>query len=301
MTKVEKKVGLALGGGGARGLAHIGVLRVFEQAGIPVDLIAGTSFGGFIGAAYAIGRTPDEIKTITDAYSTVTSWLRVIDIRGRGLISEARIDAFFNGALGVSSTFNDLKIPLCVTATDLHTGEEVLLQSGSLLDAMRATTAVPGILPPGAIGRRIFVDGAVLNNLPVDVPQKMGADLVIGIDTTQTITDLDASNQQSARHLGLVPKSVRLGLRDMERSRVMMMRRLIQMRTELAQPDLIIKPDFPEGVTLFNGFDRADQIVALGEEAAHAALPQIEALLDSQPLPKANTQRDQDGYLAAWD
>lgn len=290
------KVGLALAGGGARGLAHIGVLQVFREAGVAIDLIAGTSFGGFIGACHALGLTPNEIRAITDRYATAAAWLKLIDVRRRCLLSEAGVTDFFVDALGADTTFEDLDVPLYLPATDLHTGAEVLLSSGRLVPAVHATTAIPGIIPPGRIGERVLVDGAVLNNLPVDIPRRFGADIVVGVDTAQTLTNLDYI--QGGSRWASVPKALKRSLQDMERSRVIMMRRLIKMRVEQFPPDLMLTPVLPDDVTLFNGFNRAETIIASGREAAEQALPHIQRLiyLASEPQPHRGNS-----YLVAGD
>ncbi len=293
--QTQVTVGLALAGGGARGLAHIGVLQALRKANIHVDMIAGTSFGGFIGACHALGKTPDEIQTLTESYATAGAWLKLIDLRRRCLLSEAGVTAFFESALGAGTTFADLKIPLCLTATDLTTGREAVLAEGALVPAVRATTAIPGVVPPATIGERLYVDGAVVNNLPVDLPRKMGADIVIGVDTAQTLTNLD--HIQDATRWASVPRSLKRSLQDMERSRVIMMRQLVKHRVETSPPDLMITPKLPADITLFNGFTNLELIIAQGQKAAEAALPQIGRLLERQ----SNLSCRDDCYQAAGD
>lgn len=176
------RLGVALGGGGVRGLAHIGVLELLDELGLKPSILAGTSMGAIIGALYASGMTGREIRSFVDQHLVsrgeglrdkirkgvaLLRWVHphVSDLRHGGLINP---DHFLRHLLGgiTKPTFEDLEIPLVVVATDFWTGEEVVLQSGELLPAVRASIAIPGVFPPLCRGDRVLVDGGLVNAVP---------------------------------------------------------------------------------------------------------------------------------------
>jgi len=212
-TKANRpKIGLALSGGGARGFAHIGVLEWFEQHHIPVDYVAGTSMGGLIGALYAMGMTPAEMR----AFSARINWEKVLagppayeelsfrrkeDRRAYpsdfevgtkgglrlpvGLNPGHQISLVFDRVTLPYSTigsFDELPIPFACVATDMITAEPVVLRSGSLANSLRATMAIPGLFTPVEVDGRVLADGGLLNNIPVDVVKAMGAEVVIAVN-----------------------------------------------------------------------------------------------------------------------
>src|ERR1700687_1843085 len=172
------RIGVALGGGFARGIAHLGVLRVLEQERIPIDYMGGTSSGAVLAIAYASGHPIHEIVAqaratrFKDFGNWKLSWL--------GLASNQRLEHYPRKYLGVS-TFEELRIPLTMAATDLSTGEPVFFTSGPLGPALRATCAYPGMFVPVEIEGRVLVDGFLVAPVPVDVLRNMGADVVIAI------------------------------------------------------------------------------------------------------------------------
>lgn len=204
------RVGLALGGGSARGFAHVGVLRWFEEHRIPVDFIAGTSMGGLIGGAYASGMSASELTELIES----TNWDRLFGLssfsyrsmqrkedaraypsrlelhirRGPGLPAALnngqQVDLLLQriaGVYGTVSSFDSLPTPFRTVALDLRTGSTIILDSGSLSRAMRATMSLPGVFPPAEIDSLVLVDGGAMNNLPADVVRKLGADVVIAV------------------------------------------------------------------------------------------------------------------------
>ena len=226
---VRPRVGIALGGGSARGLAHVGVLRWLEEHRVPIDVLAGTSMGGLIGGAYASGMSPDEIEALladTDwdamfgsSNFDVANVRRKRDFRDypshlefglrRGIVAPpslnsgqrvdllmTRIAAPYYGA----ATFDDLPTPFRCVAVDLRTATFVVLDRGSLARAMRATMSLPLIFPPVTDGSRVLVDGGAMNNIPADVVRGMGADRVIAVNVGD-LTDREVIN---ASMLGLV-------------------------------------------------------------------------------------------------
>ncbi len=187
MDKNKLKIGIALGSGGARGMSHIGVLKVLEENNIPIDCIVGCSMGAIIGASYALN--PD-IKEGEEKLLSLTKrdLFGLIDLAspGKALISGKKIKNFIRKFVNDKS-FSDTKIPLKVVATDLESGKEVIISKGKLADAVRASIGTPGIFLPVRFGKRLLIDGGVVNPTPIDVVKKMGADIIIGVDlTTQT-------------------------------------------------------------------------------------------------------------------
>ena len=207
------KIGLALGGGGAKGAAEVGVLKVLEEAGIQVDYIAGSSVGSIVGGLYAAGYTAKELETLfqtqewltllTDRKASLSSeplktengvtyifGFPVMDrnTRGIGMMSGGRIEQLIDSMVSARgcTEFESLKIPFRCVAADIRTAEEVVLSKGVLCKALRASMAIPGIFKPVVRGDRLLVDGGMLNNLPVDVCRQMGADIVIAIDLQQS-------------------------------------------------------------------------------------------------------------------
>jgi NTE family protein len=223
--KKRLKIGIALEGGGALGLAHIGVLKWFEDHHIPVDYIAGTSFGGLVGGLYATGKSPAEMKGIVENQD----WNAIIDGQTEyrdlsyrrkedqrafpnrlefGLKNGFSLPSGLNSGQGVSllidretlpythnGSFDDLPIPFRCVATDLVTGRPVVFDRGSIAQAMRSTMSIPGLFAPVRVGKDVYVDGGLLDNLPTDVVRKMGADVVIAIHLE--IAPADADKLQS--------------------------------------------------------------------------------------------------------
>jgi NTE family protein len=176
------KIGYALGGGAARGLSHIGVLKVFEENNIHPDVIVGTSIGAIIGALYAGGHSAKEIEQI----ALGLGWKKMvsladISIPAGGLVQGKRIVALLESILGHLS-FSQLKIPYACATTDVVTGEEVIMQEGSLIDAIRASISLPGIFKPVHHQGRFLVDGGLVNEVPVIVCRQLGANYVIGVN-----------------------------------------------------------------------------------------------------------------------
>jgi len=178
------KVGLALGGGYARGLAHIGVLEVLEREGIPIDFIAGTSIGALIGALYAREKEAALIKKQTTGLDWV-GLASLIDpvVPKSGLITGKRVTNLLKRFMG-DITFKELDIPLACVATDIISGDEIVIDEGSVLEAIRASISIPVIFTVVKKDGRFLVDGGLVNNVPVSVARKMGANYVIAVDVT---------------------------------------------------------------------------------------------------------------------
>jgi NTE family protein len=177
------KIGLALGGGAARGFAHIGVIQVLEEHGIKPDFVVGTSAGSLVAALYAAGKNGAELGTLADAMdeSTLTDW----SYPGRGLIRGAALAKFVRDHTG-SRTIEQMRIPLGIVATDLDNGQPILFEVGDTGTAVRASSAVPAVFQPVNIGGREYVDGGLVAPVPVRFARQMGADLVIAVDISAT-------------------------------------------------------------------------------------------------------------------
>lgn len=175
----RKKVGLALGGGSARGLSHIGILKVLDQQRILPDYIAGTSMGAVIGALYAAGYNGEQIEEIAET----TNWKTIVDftIPKYGLIQGDFVEEKLRTLLH-HKEFKDLRIPLRVVAYNINTREEVVFSSGNVAQALRASLSIPGIFSPLRIGTDAYIDGFITNPTPFAVVKEMGADIVIAAD-----------------------------------------------------------------------------------------------------------------------
>lgn len=189
----RKKVGLALGTGAARGLAHIGVLEVLEKEGIPIDIIAGTSIGALIGVLYAQGKNSTLIKKLA-LETGLGRILTLLDLTlpRTGFIGGKRIKVWLRSVIGQDVQFSDLKIPFACVATDIMTGGEVVMNHGSVLEAVRASISIPGIFTPVNHEGRYLVDGGLVNPVPISVLKNMGAEFIIAVNV---IPDISIDNR----------------------------------------------------------------------------------------------------------
>jgi len=249
------RIGVALGGGFARGIAHLGVLRVLQEENIPVDYLAGTSAGAMLAIAYASGHTTREIEAqaratrFKDFGNWKLSWL--------GLASNQKLEHYPRRFLGVS-TFEDLKIPLAIAATDLSTGEAVYFSRGQLGPALRSSCAYPGMFVPVEVEGRMLVDGFLAAPVPVDALRDMGADVVIAVFLESA----------SARKPTSIVDVIGLSFAILQRHADLEWRR---------RADIVIEPQVKD--FLWDDFDKTSELIAAGEAAARAALPKIRAAL----------------------
>lgn len=257
-------IGLALGGGFARGIAHIGVLKVLEEAGIPIRVIAGTSVGALIGACYCSGLSPDEMQHV--AHNTrFTSFARWTLSRC-GFASNDRMIAFLTRTLKCK-TFEELRIPLGVTATDFNSGEGVVFHSGSVIDPVRASCAYPGMFLPVEIRGRYFVDGMLSHPVPARPVREMGADRVIAVHLKGTW-----SQKGAPRHLlEVIGQSFAIAQDAMS-------------SIWRGNADVVIEPDVAGYA--YDDFRRADDLIRVGEAAMRAALPEVLKWVESPSQPE---------------
>ena len=182
-----KKIGLALGGGTAKGLAHIGVLEVLEKNNIKIDYLAGTSMGSVVAALYASGMSVKDIKKI----ALTTKWENLVDftLPDKGILSGCKIEEFLRVILK-GKKFKDLDIPLAVIAADVYNGEKVIFEKGDVASSLRASISIPSIFVPYEYNGRVLVDGGVVDPIPVETVRKMGADVVIAVDLSVPLKDV---------------------------------------------------------------------------------------------------------------
>jgi NTE family protein len=252
-TRPVAAIGLALGGGFARGIAHIGVLKVLEEEGIPVRVVTGTSVGALIGAAYCSGLSARELEEVarTCRFTTFARWT----LSRYGFASNDRMVAFLNRVLKVR-TFEELRIPLGVSATDFNTGEGVVFHSGSIIDPVRASCAYPGMFLPVEIRGRYLVDGMLSHPVPTRPLREMGAEKVLAVHLKGTWAKGGAP-----RHLfDVIGQSFAIAQDVMSR-----------LWKDAA--DLVVEPDVAGFA--YDDFKRADDLVRVGEVAMRAALPEV--------------------------
>jgi NTE family protein len=259
-------VGLALSGGAARGVAHVGVLKVLEEHGVEIDCVAGTSAGAVVGGAYAAGMSIERLEE----FGLSLRWRDFgrLTLSRRGVQSNERMEEYIRAFLPVNR-FEDLPKPFAAVATDLHTGEAVVLRDeGDIGFAIRASCAVPGWYVPvtDAQGRQL-VDGGLVANLPTSIARSLGADVVIAVDV----------NFEGAKFLG-PPNSV-LGV--LFQSYLLVQRAAVEHQRNIA--DVCISPAV--GHIRWDEMTRGAELIAAGEEAARAALPAIKELLEAQTEP----------------
>ena len=261
------RIGLALGGGFARGLAHVGILKVFEEEGIPVDLIAGTSVGSVIAAAYASGISARELGEIAALvrFKDFSRW----SFSRFGLFSNDKMAIFLRKILRVK-TFEELRIPLAVAATDIITGEAAVFTSGDLIDPVRASCAYPGMFQPVQIGERVLVDGLLAHAVPAMPLREMGAERVISVHLAAHWV-----KPRGPRHVFDVIGQCFSIAQD---------RMCGPWR---AASDLVLEPEI--GEFGYDDFVRAPELMKAGEIAARAALPQIRSWLPLIPVPSPVT------------
>ena len=275
----KPRLGLALSGGGARGLAHIGVLKELERANIQINYLAGTSMGGLIAAAYAVGLDPTEIEAIALEYRQTRKLLKLADptIPRQGLFQGKQIHVFFEKHLQ-EHTFSDLRIPLTLVAVDLNEGKEVQLQEGSVADAVRATVSIPGVFAPIECDGQRLVDGGLLNNLPVDIARQMGADIVLAVDVTAGAKD-GISFWQLLGQKRFISSTVGGSIAALGDSLNLLMHQNTVCKLEQFPPNFTLQPSIPEGVTILTGFERAADLIEEGVVVTQPVLADLKSAL----------------------
>jgi NTE family protein len=253
VTSRTPAIGIALGGGFARGIAHVGALKVLEQEGIPISIVAGTSVGALIGAAYCSGVTLQELEDMAASirFSNFARWT----LSRCGFASNDRMISFLTRILKVK-TFEELRIPLGVTATDFNTGEGVVFHSGSIIDPVRASCAYPGMFLPVQIRGRYMVDGMLSHPVPTRPLREMGADRVLAVHLRGTW-----ANGGAPRHLfDVIGQSFAIAQDAMS-------------SVWRQAADLVIEPDVAGFA--YDDFKRAKDLIRVGEAAMRNAMPEV--------------------------
>ena len=277
--KHRPSVGVALGGGGARGIAHIGVLRVLEREGIPVDCLAGTSIGGIVAAGYASGMTPDQLEDEAKKTTTMRRMLQLADPGPlkHGLLRGKRLQAYFDERMG-HKTFNDLVIPLAIVCVDLNARQEAVITEGSLSLAVRATISVPGLFMPVEHRDQRLVDGGLLNNVPVSAVRQLGADVVIAVDVEPDPQDPTHARFTSNRWM---PEGLTRTFATMDEAISLLLAKVQENYLQQFPPDVVIRPEIPAGINVLSGYNRVVELIRAGEHCAQAALPELRGVLAS--------------------
>ena len=266
----ERGLALVLSGGSARGFAHIGVIKVLEQAGIRPDLIVGTSAGGIVGALYASGMNAAQLDAAArgarNIFSAETDWQRVLRFETLGLFTGNALHAFVSSHTG-HRPLEQMRIPFAAVATDLGNGHAAAFTYGDTAHAVHASSAVPGVFEPVEIHGRLYTDGGLSSPLPARIARQLGGRIVVAVDVVYPPAD-------SPR-----PRSP-LGV--MFQTFLVQTWRLKEMEIDAA--DLVITPDIPVTTNQY-GFDDRGMLIAAGEKAARGALPALRALLKMGEAP----------------
>lgn len=305
------QVALVLGSGAARGLTHIGVLKVLEENKIPVHLVTGTSMGAMIGGAFASGLNPAQLEEI----ACETNWLRVAQIlfpkklQSSALLDGGRVEDFLLALVG-ERKIEQLLTPFACIAADIWSGEEIVLESGSLIKAIRASISFPFLFTPLEINGRLLADGGIVNPLPVNTAREMGADIVIAVgatpsvsrhirhvDTGKTLTRkkmaaasdsssfikrfLKTLDENGALKRVLTRPKAKLKKPGLRRQMIQignaMENQILTLRLKESPPDVLIIPQVDD--FQFFDFARTNEIIAAGESAARRVLPELFRLL----------------------
>lgn len=250
---------LALGGGFARGFAHLGVLKVLEQNHVPIAAIAGTSVGSILGAAYASGAPLARIIATcrTIRFRDIGTWR----MSRLGLASNHRLGDLI-GRVFESQTFEELRMPVAVVATDLANGEPVVFTRGELVDAIRASCAFPGLFHPVEIGTRYLADGGLVAPVPTQAARQLSKGPILGV----SVGIEECRRGAPSSIFQVVSRAVRAAQKH-------------QAETWERHADLVLRPDVQ--ALAWDDFERADEAIAAGEECARRALPRIQAMLQA--------------------
>ena len=253
-----KRLGLALGGGGARGFAHVGVLQVLEEAGIKPDLVVGTSAGSLVAALYASGKTGAQLQRIAETMeeSTITDW--ALPFLNRGVLRGEAL-ARYVAAQTQGRKIEELPIRLGIVATDLNLGEGVLFQRGDIATAVRASSAVPSVFLPVRINNRDYVDGGLVAPVPVRYTKEMGAEVVLAIDisTPPEGSQAESMLQILLQTFNIMGKSIK--------------------SLELKEAEVVVRPSL--GGVSSADFNARRRAIEAGRAAMQAALPALKAAL----------------------
>ena len=301
------KIGLALGGGGAKGAAEVGVLKVLEEAGIHVDCIAGASIGAIVGGLYAAGYSAAELDSLfqtqewfslltdrkaslsSEPYKTIDGVTYIFGFpvmdknsRGFGIMRGGRIEQILDSMVSVRgcTDFESLRIPFRCVAADIRTAEEVVISEGLVCKGLRASMAIPGIFKPVPQDDYLLVDGGMLNNLPVDICRQMGADIVIAVDLNQ-------GDPQPRKQIDVSSLSGLAGLIGLGGVIEWVTNRpdIAKYKANLESADIYISPSLPDYDTTSFGNKNAARMIEAGVSAAKAHWDELQKLTSDSLQP----------------
>lgn len=260
--KGERRIALVLGGGSARGFAHIGALKAFKRHNIPVDFVVGTSIGALVGAIYCLKIPLKKAEEI----ALHTTWYGLADfvISKKGFLEGRNLENIIRASID-DKGFEDLKMPLAVVATDIENGEEVVITSGDLGRVIRASCSIPGIFIPVRVDGRLLVDGGLKNSVPSSVARKMGASFIIAVDVGFCIRKGKISNI-----FQVVFQSIQIIGNELNKH-------------QSKEADFAIKVHMDEDIDQM-AFDKAAQIISAGEQAAEEVIPALLTQLKDEGL-----------------
>jgi NTE family protein len=253
----QPKIGLALGAGGARGFAHLGVIKVFKDAGIPIDIIAGSSMGALVASFYGAGIDLDRLYKFSLAFRR--KYFLDFTVPKMGFIAGKKVKDFIR-MFTHGKNIEDLQIPIGIVATDLLTGEKVVFKQGPIAEAVRASISIPGIFVPEKYNGRILIDGGVSDRVPISVAKEMGADIIIAVDVSRV-----KRNAEITSIYDVIMQSI-----DIMQTEVINYR-------EMAA-DIIIRPPVEQYSS--RAFTNIEEIITIGEEEAKKHIKQIQLAIN---------------------
>lgn len=290
----RKKIGLALSGGGAWGLAHIGVLKVLEENKIPIDYISGTSMGAVIGAIYSAESNAKKLEK--DSLSVKWNSLFDYTLSKSGLIKGEAIESFLDKKLS-NITFDDLKIPFYVTAFDIENKQEVIFHKGDVSKAVRASISVPGFFLPIENNGRILVDGGVADPIPIGILKKIGAEIIIAVNVMR-IEDIKSPIQEEAtvkKPTKKIPDMIHIILKTFE----IMQAENCRSEIEQDRADLLIHPRIAEKIG-WSEFGKVKEAIKIGEKAARNSIDELRKISEPNPLKQFLMELGQDIGVATF-
>lgn len=264
----RKKVGLALGSGAARGLAHIGVLEVLQKEGIPIDMIAGTSMGAIIGAAYLQSNDINLLKKMAmDIRHRRFEFITSLTLSRTGVFNTKRVENWLKTNIG-EINIEDLKVPFACVAVDIDNGEEVVIKEGPVWEVVRASSAIPVVFALKRYQGRYLVDGTIRNAVPVNVAREMGADIVIAVNVLRNAVDImDHKLMKKVKEPNIITVALKtmyiFGYQGIESS--------------VVGADVVIEPKLTR--IAYTDFHKAEECIEAGKQAAQNAIPEIKEKL----------------------
>lgn len=265
----KKKIGLALGGGGAKGFAHLGALKVFEKNNIEFDIVSGTSIGALVGALYCAGFKFEEIKKLSDEIP----WKKLLDlsIPKEGLIKGDKIEEYIRKLLQ-GKQFSDLEKPLFITATDIKNFREIIFNKGDLAKAIRASISIPGVFNPVTNNEKVLVDGGVIDNLPIEILKLNGAKKIIAINLFNKQTK-DFKYDTAETKKEKIPSNIMINLMN---SYAILEQEKLKRTLKNIEDEIIISPNI-DSIKIYE-FNKSKKGIEEGEKATEEKIKQIKKI-----------------------